>query len=117
MATPWPVRRLLQIAGLPCGCLDCYQITSQKVTLSPRSRGFFLKPLCVDSISGLSGLSEGAAQRGQVRAWEEVELGTWTVGCRWKEDLVNINMTVMWAGVHSGGNAGHWSVASLIFAG
>lgn len=27
------------------------------------------------------------------------------------------NMTVMWSGVNSGGNAGHWLVAASIFPG
>lgn len=35
----------------------------------------------------------------------------------WELVWANTNMTVMWSGVNSGGNTGHWSVASSIFTG
>lgn len=35
----------------------------------------------------------------------------------WGLVWANTNMTVMWSGVNSGGNTGHWSVASSIFTG
>lgn len=70
-----------------------------------------------------SATSQGRLQMpfrwGQVRAWVEVESVTWATFCRWDEELVwaNANTTAMWSGVSSGGNTGHWSVASSIFTG
>lgn len=48
----------------------------------------------------------------------EVESAPGQCAGRWSEELIwaNTNMTVMWSGVNSGGNAGHWSVAASIFS-
>lgn len=49
----------------------------------------------------------------------EVKSGTqavrWQVA--WGLVWANTDMTVMWSGVNSGGDTGHWSVASSIFTG
>lgn len=76
--------------------------------------------LCVQTPSAASqGCLKMLFRSGSVDTWVEVESVTWAICCRWSEESVwaNTNVTVMWSGVNSGGNRGHWSVASSIFTG